>query len=73
MPPVFHSPPNPPFKLTPYVMKTPLSPLCSAIFLTGLFHSSPTMGNEKESAEKMDPKMAEMMKKTEEFGAPPLA
>lgn len=51
-------------------MKTPLVHLCSAIVLTGLFTASPVMGKDKDSAEKMDPKMAEMMKEAEALGAP---
>lgn len=51
-------------------MKTPLFHLCSAIVLTGLFNASPIMGQDKASAEKMDPKVAEMMKKAETLGAP---
>jgi hypothetical protein len=51
-------------------MKTPLVHLCSAIVLAGLFTTSLSMGKDKESTEKMDPKMAEMMKKAEALGAP---
>ena len=51
-------------------MKTPLVHLCSSILLTGLFTTSLLMGKDKKSGEKMNPKMAEMMKKAEALGAP---
>jgi hypothetical protein len=51
-------------------MKSPLVPLCSAIVLTGLFTAGAVLGKEKEAPEKVDPKVAEMMKKAEVLGAP---
>lgn len=51
-------------------MKTPLILLYSTVVLTALLTTSLLVGKEKDSAEKMDPKMAEMMKKAEALGAP---